>query len=606
MGILLLNQGQMQWCNDGRHVGGGGGTYESLLKIEKQGGLKSLVSKFENLSLSSKKTTDVPKENNELTGIGVLKHRGWRGSIGLNKKEKKPQENRGTERVSENDPLEKTRQDKKAENHEESHDEKSIKSQNKFIIRGRKEGRKWLAGPSEKFQDKRETASEPNGEGHTAEDVDSKLKSPASDERRESFVQMRIRILEESKQAETPIIAEGSDDSRSGKEKAKSRTATPPISSKPSKASNFQRIAASAGNEQSVSSAQSSAPKRKVLTKPPPPHLVKNRSEAGPVQRPEPDIPREHLPVHPSRAQLFSLAARPERGPRLNGIAPAIRERMRMFEAAQDNKSTDVVALIGVGASAALERRINGEGQEVQEKRRQVKIEKTADVEKEEQQAKVKESSLKRDEDDIKGANSATSRYLPETKKSSISPQQDSGGKVDGRYMSAFAWRRQAKENTNARSQSSSSATQPNGLAEPGIADAKFAARQSAHQFSTSSLRRTLSRIRSGPRSKPVLHQSFDGASDPRPSPPINRPHSDVQADIMERLGRAMEERKEIALDIGEDAKSSKDESQARPLLVQSVPPLSEPKPLRLAEMSQLLRICQLRRSRSGEYKYNL
>jgi hypothetical protein len=603
MGILLLNQGQMQWCNDGRHVGGGGGTYESLPKFGKQGGLKSLVSKFESLSLSSKKTTDVLKIKNKSTEIGVLKHRGWRGSIGLNKKEKS-QESRGTESASENDPLKKTREDKRAESHEKSHDEKSIKSQNGFIIRGRKEGRKWLAGPSKKSQDKRETVSKSNGEGHTAEDMDSKLKTPASDARKESFVQMRIRMLEESKEAETPIIAEGSDGGRSEREKARSRTVTYPISSKHSKESNSRRVAASAGNQQSVSSSQSSTPKRKVLTKPPPPHLIKNQSKAGPVQGPEPDIPREHLPVHPSRAQLSSLAGRPERGPRLNGIAPAIRERMRMFEVAQDNKSTDVVVLIGVGASAALERRINGEGQEIQEKKSQVKIEKTADIEKEEQQAETKESRLKRD--DIKGASSATRRYLLETKKSSIASQQDSDGKVDGRYMSAFAWRRQAKEKRNARSQSSSNATQPNGLAEPGIADAKFAARQSAHQFSTSSFRRTLSRMRSGPRSKPDLNQSVDGASDPQPYPPISRSHSDAQADIIERLGHAMEEREDIPLDIGEDAKSSKDESQARPLLVQSVPPLSEPKPLRLAEMSRLLRICRLGRSRSGEHKYRL
>lgn len=628
--------------------------YGRIHRTEKKGGLRSLVSKFENLSSSSKRINAGGGIHRELNGTGKLKGRSWRGVVGFKKNEKELQDDRSRS-THDNDPgeIEGTAKadGKKIKLCEESEDEKSVKSEDIPIVRGKKEGRKWLGGFGMKLEDKgTETPESVGGDHKTKIDIDMKLQSKSiplpSEVRRESVVQMRIRMLEEAERPKQPrpvlnpkeiacnrvgsnsngsVItpkATHAETSRGGTTGTE-RTGLPrtsQLSVEPSKSLGLERVAAISIHP-SVSSITQPDSSPNVPTRVSPQIPAEGKTEVSPERGPQ--AARERRLGHPSEAQTLSLAARPEREAPPRRVAPTIRDRIHMFEAAKDNKAKGVAALFGVGASAALKRRINEEEQELEKERSRVV---------DEQQAEVEEPEPKIDAS--KRTQSAVNKYLGERKKSSASTQRSSDGKVDGKYVSAFAGWRRAKEGSNASSQTNSTASrdvkgtaskdkllipaQRKPISCPTTAAPGYVGPQATQQPWCSSAQQSSSQGGSGAHSEPLSDQSFGAFQDPlspltadtlpgtvdhRVAGIVDMLSEDDQRIIprgvangfvdIERVGRT----KGVVWD-----ESSEDEAgEETPLIVQSLVPLTEPKPLRQAEVNRMLKMCRLGRGRSEE-----
>lgn len=246
----------------------------------------------------------------------------------------------------------------------------------------------------------------------------------------------------------TTTHTQGSSNGNGGRQRQKLQKPKP-ISSKPNKSSNLLPKAETTAKE-FIESNGSAKPERKVLTKKNPSSQARNRSEVSSdsVHEFEGD-PRAH---RPSEAQVFRLAARPDHGAPRKSVAPTIRERITMFESAKATRSTSVVALLGAGATAALQRRIADEGAEDGAEVKDNEIMKRVEYGRSEEKLQSPQMGTMEDpsltsstdrERERKHSKSPISRYLDERKRSSISTQGSGGdGKVNGHYVSSFSNRR--------------------------------------------------------------------------------------------------------------------------------------------------------------------
>ncbi len=448
-------------------------------RAEKKGGLRALVSKFENLASSNNKPVDRPKR--QVNALGT-KGRGWRGAVGLGKKDSHTQVENVEGPVIRIDSLEvawstrakeikletKVIKQTKGSSQEDS-SQNSIKSQSSLIVRGKKEGRRWLNGLSGKMS--RENKDKGGSEGSRSK----------KSSRRESLVQLRIRALETAKgqrNKTSTLVEEGSSEAgvpplahapnggsnnltpttthtqessgdRSGRERAKLRKAPPPVSTKPAKGSNLPSRKSVTGPgvpigpSSTISNTNQAKEEKRAVLRKKNPSETNRRSE---ISTESAHDNKAHQRTHrPSEAQVFSLAARSEHGMPRKSIGPTIRERIHMFEAAKDMKGTSVVALLGAGATAALKSRIAYEGAEdgaeVKDIMRTVQYGRSEEKLTSPQDVKIEGPSLTRGSTEKKKERGPVSRYLQERKRSNAS-RRSPDAKVNGKYVSAFAGKR--------------------------------------------------------------------------------------------------------------------------------------------------------------------
>lgn len=440
----------------------------------------SLVSKFENMAGGNKKDVKDAPMGRQVNGLSSgTKGRGWKGAMGFRKKEASSskvsdirlEDQVMRQRVDSMEFAKSMRKDEKLLEQEagigkggKEGSEGSVKSQNSLIVRGKKEGRRFLNGLSGRVRG--ENKSSGKGSGN----------------RRESLVQLRVRALETIKgykaTKDSPSLlrdevipgpyrapappGEGSENvdlisttthtqglntGEDGRQRQKLQKPKP-ISSKPSKPSNLLPKADTTAKE----SIKFNGPvklERKVLIKKTPLSQARNGSEVSPdsVHNFEGD-PQAH---RPSQAQVFSLAARPDHGAPRKYVTPTIREKIRMFESAKTIQTTSIVALLGADATAALKRGIADQGAKDEVEVKDNEIMKRVEYGRSEEKLRspemgtMEEPSLTSSTDrerERKQSKSPISRYLDERKRSSISMQGSGDGKVNGHYVSAFQNRR--------------------------------------------------------------------------------------------------------------------------------------------------------------------
>ncbi|KFY10176.1 hypothetical protein V492_05142 [Pseudogymnoascus sp. VKM F-4246] len=526
------------------------------------------------------------------------------------------------------------------------------------IARAKPEGQKWQGGPGikRKDADPRTLRFEVNGNIKATTEAILRLKTERSEERKESLVQMRIRLLEQLQKTQQnlgPTIPkerkvarlQGSNhgitnrptDSKSvwaghgSKERDDARLQEPHplLASNHSKSLDFPNSAIDGGTISATSPIVSleihapSSAKQKLET------AAESESEAK----------QESVEVPALKVQFRHLGARNRKDVFPKSLAPIIRARMKMFESTRDGENVNLVPLNG---PLALHRgRVNdnvdakhGSGEKIFERVKEVVEENQVKVERPNQTANQANKTMS------DKTMSAFSRCLAERKRSRTVCI------VDGKYVSAFAHRRKPKEMSTSSSWASttasgeseatssdgtsiipaSSANLPNGRASGQISQPVSEQRSNSSRVPISSL------LNSESRTNTLSDWSYDSheasplpPTDPSISPPLEDTRAQRRASVDTLLQAknlrvskiiAMENRHEhvatsriiarnrtgrtnagsTGVGAWKDSESSDDDDGT--LIVQSVAKLREPKPLRVTEVSSLAKICRLGRSR--------
>lgn len=185
-------------ANKGLGIPGFIGMYSNDERFRTDGALKLLVSKFESLSSSTRGEVSTSsncreKTNREPYGVGKLKEKGRRTVVVLKKIMKGPHEE-----GSPTNPLETHLGEAKGGLgfFVKNHDNRDSNGQTSPVVRSRKEGRKWQGGIEVKREagDSQISPFEANGDKKTGTEAGLKLKLKCSGDRKESLVQMRIRL----------------------------------------------------------------------------------------------------------------------------------------------------------------------------------------------------------------------------------------------------------------------------------------------------------------------------------------------------------------------------------------------------------------------------
>ena len=455
-----------------------------------------------------------------------------------------------------------------------NHDTIDLKCQTSPIVRGKKEGRKWQGGVGEKIEDGDPQTS--LFDGNIKVCTEPGLKTERCGDRKESIVQMRIRLLEHSQgtqQKQKPTFPN---------EKTVVRSATSPKVSLKMHApcSATQKLETAAGAQQEPIESQTfKVPFYRFGTR--------NRKEASP-----------------------------------KSLAPIIRERMKMFET-RDVANVNLAA--PDGPSACLRGRSNDKGKAIHGfwGIKEVVGEKH-----------VKVGWTSPTTNQLNKTMSAFSKCLAERKRSRT------GCMVDGEYVSAFSFRRKAKEMSSSASWATTMASRESeqaSLNENSIKQAFSRPTNGANGISSRHILQPLSDQQSNSSRLPISSSSTSesrpntisdwsyDSHEASPLPPTEKSIPSRSADVTDTLQHARNLRatENIAMANGReqfassqriaqeraagdtgsagirawvDGESSDDEDGA--LIVQSVAKLREPKPLRVMEVSSLAKICRLGRSR--------
>lgn len=625
--------------------------YNKVKLSGEAGALKSLVSKFENLaSTNSNSREKAPGE------VGKLKERGWRTVMVVRRRLRGSIEGKNPGGLLEaHSPDAKTvskMNSARLESFVRNHDNKTSP-----ILRGRKEGQKCQGrfGIQSESIGSQIPPFEMDGNIKSGEDAAVTLKTERSEERKESLVQMRIRLLEQSQkrqQQHNPGVQ---------KERKIVKLET---------GSNTEPTNTPTGTKTGGLRSRSKERGGAELHEPHP-HLTSRHSKSPSLSKPATDITpvsitgakvslEQHAPC--SVKQRFETAAEFEsetqqesiestelqvpfnrleirniRETSPKGLAPIIRERIKMFESTRDGRNVNLSALDE--PSACLRARVNDKGK--------VKHEPAVDtfgggikyVVGEEQ---VKATWPKRTPNQLNKAISAFSQCLAERTRSRT------GCMVDGKYVSAFAYRRKAKgmsactwATTAASGESKPTSLNGNSIkqASSRLTDradgitCRYMPNPSSEQRSDSSRLPPSSPSHSGSRPNTLSdwnYESHDASSRPpttRSIPSASEGIVSQRRDSTDALPRVRNlriseiinmtnEREETAASrrivqdytrrnfvgskvVGswvESESSSGDEEGT--LIVKSVAKLREPKPLRITEVSSMAKICRLGRTR--------
>ncbi|KFY37377.1 hypothetical protein V494_04779 [Pseudogymnoascus sp. VKM F-4513 (FW-928)] len=507
------------------------------------------------------------------------------------------------------------------------------------IARAKPEGQKWQGGPGIKRDDadSRTLRFEVNGNIKSTTEVILRLKTERSEERRESLVQMRIRLLEQSQKNQQnlgPTIPkekkvarlQGSNhgitnrptDSkivwaghgREERDDARLQEPHPLLASNYSKSLDFPNSAIDGG----TISATSPIVSLEIHA----PSSAKQKLETAAES--ESEVKQESVEAPALKIQFRHLGAKNRKDVFPKSLAPIIRERVKMFESTRDGENVNLAPFNG---PLALHRgRVNdsvdakhGSGEEIFERVKEVVEENQVKVERPNPTANEANKTI-----------SVFSRCLAERRRSRTVCI------VDGKYVSAFAHRRKPKEMSTSSSWASTTASgesEATSLDDTSIIPASSAnfpnGRASGHisqpvseQRSNSSLVPISSLLNSESRTNTVSDWSYDShEASPLPptAPSISPPLEDTRAQRRASVDTLLQAKnlrvsKIIAManrhehvatsrivarnrigrtnagstGVGawKDSESSDDDDGT--LIVQSVAKLREPKPLRVTE----------------------
>ncbi|KFY89061.1 hypothetical protein V498_06540 [Pseudogymnoascus sp. VKM F-4517 (FW-2822)] len=627
------------------------GMYRTDERFGRDGALKLLVSKFESLSSSTRggfstSSNCREKANREPYGVGKLKEKGRRTVVVLKTIMKGPHEEESPRSSSETHLGE-------AEGGPgffvKNHDNIDSNSQTSPVVRSRKEGRKSQGGLEVKREagDSQTLPFEANGDKKVGTEAGLKLKTERSGDRKESLVQMRIRLLEQSQKTQQnhqPTIpkdskvirSEGcnneltntatgseSDGLRSGSKErdgAELHEPHPHLASR-----HLKRLGLSIPATDSIAMSVTSP---KVGFEMHAPRSAKQKLETAAES--ESEAQQEPIEYPAFKVPFYRSETRNRKEASPKSLAPIIRERIKMFESTRDDTNVNLAALDA--PSTRFRGQIDDKGKAESEPGGKI-CGGTKEVVGE-KHAKAGWSSPTTEQ--LNKTMSAFSRCLAERTRSRT------GCMVDGKYVSAFAYRRRTKETSSSTSWATTMATrqsEPAGLnvnlikqASPrptnrtkGIISCHIPQPRSEQQSNASRLPiSSSSTSESGPNT--LSDWSCDSheaspllpAAQLVPSPSVytrtqccapadalpqarNLRVSDIIAMASRREqfadARRMTQEHTETDDVGTaDSECSDDEDGT--LIVQSVARLREPKPLRIAEVSSLEKICRLGRSR--------
>ncbi|KFY04016.1 hypothetical protein O988_01055 [Pseudogymnoascus sp. VKM F-3808] len=526
------------------------------------------------------------------------------------------------------------------------HGNMDLECQTSPTIRSKKEGQKrhGVFGVESNNNGFQSSPFEVNGNGKVVAETGLKSKTERPGERKESLVQMRIRLLEQSqktRQKYTPAILkekkverlEGRDDGftntptstrndgpRSGikdRDGAELHILHPHISSEHPKSPSFPR-AVTSSSETSVTSPKASLEMHA-------PYPANQRLET--TTEPESKAQQQPIKYPPLKVLLYRFGAKEKKEASPKNLAPEIRERVEMFESAKGSENVGLIAVDGPEAwfrgrkSKAKHELQGGISGGIKEA--------------------VRENHIKVGWPGPPTANqvnkmSAFSECLAERRRSRT------GCTVDGKYVSAFVHRRKAKETSTSTSWATTTASGESEPASPnekpiiqiysrpanppnGVTSSHIPQHPSEQQTNSSCPPISWSSY-SGPRPHTISDSShkvsLPSASWPPPVPPESastRPRLLVSASLCamnprasdiiakangceqfaasRRIARGHMGRNNMrSMGTGAWVDSSDDEDGT--LIVQSVAKLREPRPLRMTEVSSLEKICRLGRCR--------
>ncbi|OBT79602.1 hypothetical protein VF21_01244 [Pseudogymnoascus sp. 05NY08] len=471
------------------------------------------------------------------------------------------------------------------------------------------------------------------------------MKAGHSGDRKESLVQMRIRLLEQSQKTqqkhkptipkEREIIGLGGHNSERMNTVTGSKTDVQIRGSRERDGAELDEPHPHLGSWDSKSlglpkpatdsSVMSVTSPKVSLEMHAAPCSAKQKLETAAESESESEAQQESTESPAFKIPLYRFGARNRKEPSRKSLAPIIRERMKMFESTRDGGNVNLA--VSDGPSALLRGQINDKVMAEHAPGGEIPGVKEVVGEK---QVKVGWRSPATNQ--LNKKMSAFSKCLAERKRS------HTGCVVDGKYVSAFAYWRMTKDPSTSTSwttatesrvsetsssndkaikqESSRPATQANGIA------FRHLPQPPSDQRSNSS-RLPISSSHSRSRPNTLSDWSYDGLeasplpptvlSTPPPSAGM-RAHSRAPIDTLPQT-RNLQALKIIAASqiilqehsgghnvgtagIGAwvDSESSDDEDGT--LIVKSVAKLREPKPLRITEVSSLAKICRLGRSR--------
>jgi hypothetical protein len=609
--------------------------YNKIERPVKEGTLKSLVSKFESLSSPS---------TSKNSGEKAIK--GWRTVVVL--RSKKPLGEESSRNSLEIHHVE-GKQASAANSHVlppvvNIYGNVVLECQTSPTIRSKKEGRKrhGVFGVESNNNGFQSSPFEVNGNAKATPETRLKLKTERPGERKESLVQMRIRLLGQSQKARqkyTPAILkekkverlEGRDDGftntptstrndgpRSGikdRDGAELHTLHPHISSKHPKRPSFPR-AVTSSSETSVTSPKASLEMHA-------PYPANQRLET--TTEPESKAQQEPIKYPPLKVLLYRFGAKEKKEASPKNLAPEIRKRINMFESTRGSENVGLITLDGPtawfrGRKSKAKHELRGEI--------------NRGIKEVERENHIKVGWPGPPAADEVNKMSAFSKCLAERRRSRT------GCTVDGKYVSAFVHRRKAKQTSTSTSWATTTASGESELASPndkpiiqiysrpanppnGVTSSHIPQHPSEQQTNSSCPPISWSSY-SGSRPHTISDSShkasLPSAARLPPVPPESastRPRLLVSASLLAMKPRAPEiiakangweqfaASRSIAkgymgrnntrsMGAGAWVDSSDDEDGA--LIVQSVAKLREPRPLRMTEVSSLEKICRLGR----------
>lgn len=528
-----------------------------------------------------------------------------------------------------------------------NHDNRDSKCQTSSIVRRKKEDRKWQGGVGVS----QTLLFEVNGDTNARIETSLKMKAGRSGDRKESLVQMRIRLLEQSQKIqqkhkatilkEREVIGSGDHNSelvipvtdsitdvqsRGSKERdgAELGEPHPHLVSwnwnpkglglpKPATHSSVMSV-----TSPKISLEMHAAPcsaKQKLET------AAGSESEA---QQESTESPAFKIPFYRFGAWNRKEASR-------KSLAPIIRERIKMFETTRDGANVNLA--VSDGPSALLRGQINDKVKAKNASGGEIFRVKEVVGEK---QVKVGWRSPATNQLNI--TMSGFSKCLAERKRSRT------GCMVDGKYVSAFAYRRITKETSTSNSWTTATESRES---EPSSNDKSImqeSARPDTEANDVASRQQPPSKQQSNPSRLPIPSSSYSGSrpstfydwsygsyeASPLPltvgsisssegimaqrrAPTYTLPETKnlrvseiiAMANGREHFAahrRILQEHQgrhsvgSVGIGAWVDNESSDDEDGT--LIVKSVTKLREPKPLRITEVSSLAKICRLGRSR--------
>ncbi|KFY19312.1 hypothetical protein V493_08023 [Pseudogymnoascus sp. VKM F-4281 (FW-2241)] len=533
------------------------GMYNKVETPGKYGALKSLVSKFESLSSASWNSREAGEQQ---TGVGKPKEKGWRTVVFLKKRTRRIEE---SAEASSDTYFVEVKRMSPMNNGElgpfvKNHDNTGLKCQTSPIVRGKKERRKGRLVAKRESDDSQAAPFDANRNLKADTEASLTLEVESSGERKESLVQMRIRLLEKSHRTQqncnNTIPKERKDSNyeaantgechRTGglRRGIEGKVGAEPHKTHPHRAFRHSKpdipMSATDNSAMSVRSPKVSLEMHaacSVNQKPETAARLKTEAQQEPIEPPALKLP------------FYRLGTRNREESSLKILAPIILERMKMFESTILNEP-----------SACLRERINGKDKAKHESGGEI----FGGVKEVVGENHVNVGWSNPTTNQLSKTMNAFSKCLAERTRSRT------GCMVDGNYVSAFAYTRSTKETSSSSS---------------------WATTTASRELESSCLN--------------------DNSTKPTCSRPITRENGIAPRHILQRMSEQrsikspsdgiMRQRRSQTDTLGAwvDSESSSDDEDGT-LIVKSVAKLREPKPLRITEASSLARICRLGSSR--------